>query len=505
MTSPSTCKNGISVGASLGWDGPTPAPSAVGDSYDMRVTVRAPGAAAAADDEDDDAETFRVYAASASMGPGAFPTDAPLPLSIVVAAPEDACAPLTNAADVAGAVALIARGGCLFTAKVANARSAGAAVAVVSNDDVTGFFKMGARYADADADAADAASDEEDRDGDEDGDGDGDGDQNAIPSGSIPLSSAVRLRAATRAGDVFATFARAEVSERRVDHVAGFSSFGPTEDGRVKPDIVAPGEITSASGPFLQFNAVPTIVGGDADADETRKSETLDAYARCAVVQIAGTSMATPIVAGVAILARQYFADGFYPSGVANASDGFAPSSALLKATLINGAAPMSGFTSAGVPLGAFCTLVTIRPRSRGERRSLRTFPVLSLRPPLAFNPRPRRLSTPTDAYELHPDVRSYGTTLRAAAVGQARARPRARRAEPAHGAVPRLRRPRSDVRRGRRDVGDRRGARVVSERRASRGGGSAGRRRVLLGAARHVGVDGPSRGASFRRANARE
>ncbi len=41
---------------------------------------------------------------------------------------------------------------------------------------------------------------------------------------------------------------------------------------------------------------------------------------------------------------------------------------------------------------GAFYTLVPIRPRSRGERHSLRTFPGVSLRPSLAFNPRPRRL-----------------------------------------------------------------------------------------------------------------
>ena len=41
-------------------------------------------------------------------------------------------------------------------------------------------------------------------------------------------------------------------------------------------------------------------------------------------------------------------------------------------------------------------TLVPIRPRRRGERRSLRTLlPGASLRPPLAFDPRPRRLSTP--------------------------------------------------------------------------------------------------------------
>jgi hypothetical protein len=61
---------------------------------------------------------------------------------------------------------------------------------------------------------------------------------------------------------------------------------------------------------------------------------------------------------------------------------------------------------------GAFYTLVPIRPRSRGERLSLRTFAGVPLRPPLAFNPRPRCISTPPDAYELHPDVRSYRTPL---------------------------------------------------------------------------------------------
>ena len=48
--------------------------------------------------------------------------------------------------------------------------------------------------------------------------------------------------------------------------------------------------------------------------------------------------------------------------------------------------------------LGAFyLTLVPVRPRSRGERRSLRTFnPGVSLSPHLGFNPRPiRYLSTP--------------------------------------------------------------------------------------------------------------
>ena len=61
---------------------------------------------------------------------------------------------------------------------------------------------------------------------------------------------------------------------------------------------------------------------------------------------------------------------------------------------------------------GAFYTQVPIRPRLRGARRSLRTFAVVYLRPPLDFNARPRRLSTPADAFELHPDVALYGMAL---------------------------------------------------------------------------------------------
>eukprot|EP00982_Pelagococcus_subviridis_P007952 30789-Pelagococcus_subviridis.AAC.4 len=50
-------------------------------------------------------------------------------------------------------------------------------------------------------------------------------------------------------------------------------------------------------------------------------------------------------------------------------------------------------FTFALAFSGAFYTLVPIlRPRRRGERRSLRTSPGASFRPPHAFNPRPRCL-----------------------------------------------------------------------------------------------------------------
>jgi hypothetical protein len=81
---------------------------------------------------------------------------------------------------------------------------------------------------------------------------------------------------------------------------------------------------------------------------------------------------------------------------------------------------------------GAFYTLVPIRPRRRGERRSLRTFAGASLRPPLAFNTRHRCLSTPADAFQLHPDNRSYGTTLRASPPRTRRRRASPRRARSA-------------------------------------------------------------------------
>ena len=43
--------------------------------------------------------------------------------------------------------------------------------------------------------------------------------------------------------------------------------------------------------------------------------------------------------------------DGFYPGRSKRASDGFEPSSALVKAVLINGAVAMQGVTANGLPI----------------------------------------------------------------------------------------------------------------------------------------------------------
>jgi|GEM_PF-1475364 len=99
------------------------------------------------------------------------------------------------------------------------------------------------------------------------------------------------------------------------NQVSDFSSKGPTKDGRIKPDLCAPGEyILSASG---------TSSSSDRNCD---------------FKPLSGTSMATPTLAGGALLLRDYFIKGFYPSGEKNVSDSFNPSSALIKCALAAGA-----------------------------------------------------------------------------------------------------------------------------------------------------------------------
>lgn len=55
----------------------------------------------------------------------------------------------------------------------------------------------------------------------------------------------------------------------------------------------------------------------------------------CALAVERGTSMATPVVAGALALIRQYFVDGWYPSGAPQAAASFLPSAPLLKAVLL--------------------------------------------------------------------------------------------------------------------------------------------------------------------------
>lgn len=99
--------------------------------------------------------------------------------------------------------------------------------------------------------------------------------------------------------------------------LAAFSGRGPTRDHRIKPDIVAPGcTILSAKSSLI---GISSVWGNSPDPN--------------LYMFDAGTSMATPLVAGCAAVVRESF----------RVRSGVNPSAALVKAMLVNGAVPLQG------------------------------------------------------------------------------------------------------------------------------------------------------------------
>ena len=81
-------------------------------------------------------QCYSTCVSNAGFGPtGTDSVDAMVGVPVVVTQPQDGCSALTNAAAVAGKIALVRRGNCHYSAKVYVAQQAGAAAAIVYNSN----------------------------------------------------------------------------------------------------------------------------------------------------------------------------------------------------------------------------------------------------------------------------------------------------------------------------------------------------------------------------------
>ncbi|HEX3552762.1 MAG TPA: S8 family serine peptidase [Thermoanaerobaculia bacterium] len=177
----------------------------------------------------------------------------------------DGCSPLTNAAAVAGNIAIIDRGTCGFAVKAKNAQNAGAVGVIIANS-ASAFGNM-------------AGFDE----------------TVTIPTVIVQQPDGNTLKANV-AGLNVTLWSAADV-------LASFSSRGPRLDPshvRLKPDIAAPG---------LFINSSQTGITCTAAAQGCITPAASGFLAGSQILNISGTSMASPHMAGIMALLRQLHPD----------------------------------------------------------------------------------------------------------------------------------------------------------------------------------------------------
>lgn len=283
VNSPATAKNCIAAGATQTTGESVPQSTIAGTSWTATVTSSAKFST-----------SFRVLQSAFSPGFGSLGSSQK---TVVAASPLQACSQLTNPGGIAGAVALVERGGCTYLQKAQQVIAAGAAACIIFDDVSESYF------------VASSSNSQ----------------QVSMPLGTIPRRLGQNMMAILSTGlPLGISFAAAPQPAYGFENLASFSSKGPVgQDYRIKPDLVATGTLVSA---------------------QTGSS--------CGTVTYGGTSMATPGIAGSALLVKQYFEGGYFPSGSATSSAGFTPTSALIKAALVAGAVGMNGYEAdTGLPI----------------------------------------------------------------------------------------------------------------------------------------------------------
>ncbi|MBI4760880.1 MAG: S8 family serine peptidase [Chloroflexota bacterium] len=127
-----------------------------------------------------------------------------------------------------------------------------------------------------------------------------------------------------------------DVSANNAGQMAAFSSRGPTDDNRIKPDVVAPGSwiLSTYSDMYQQ--------GYDASPNPKNNAWQYDGYGfpyDQYYKYLSGTSMSNPLTAGGAAVVKDYYNKAYSVNATA----------ALVKATLINSAVDMLDENNDGV------------------------------------------------------------------------------------------------------------------------------------------------------------
>ena len=153
--------------------------------------------------------------------------------------------------------------------------------------------------------------------------------ENDRPTGSTPTPGRDLTYGAAYIGETLVPPIETDHFSDNPDGMFYHSSRGPTDDGRIKPDVVAPA---------TNVLSVRSSVAGDPppEGEEMGSTDPLNPF----YLWMTGTSMAAPATAACAALARQYL---IQQRGHERTDDHPRPSAALLKALLINGATDMAG------------------------------------------------------------------------------------------------------------------------------------------------------------------
>lgn len=251
--------NGVDVIASAGNEGPAPyvlgSPGVAKYAISVAASIDG-GVTAGATEINSPAEIAGLIESNEADFSAKLDDVGPVTGDVAVAAPFNACDPITNPADLDGKIALVTRGACRFDTKYTSVSATGAIAMVVINNSGGPPIVMA-----------------------------GDFDSPVIPAVMIGLADGTDILDAIAGGATVNLTLDSSIvipKPELADALADFTSSGPAHFGsEFKPDLAAPG-----------FSIVSADVGTGTGVSNS-----------------SGTSMAAPHVAGLAALVREKMPD----------------------------------------------------------------------------------------------------------------------------------------------------------------------------------------------------